>query len=199
MPRPLYPLACALLAVAACGGDRFDAERIREPAERGVVLAQVLLGGMYDKGEGGVQENDAEAVRWYRRAVEQEGSTEQGAEGARRSAQFSLGVIYDRGGVGVAPNHAEAVRWYRLAATRGHPGAQHNLGVMYESGRGVAEDHMQAYAWFSVAAAAGVESMQEDLRQHRAGLRSAMTTAQIRQAEQLVVELQGKIQSQGRS
>ena len=202
MRRPPYPLACVLLAIAAaCGGGAggIDAERLRESAERGVVLAQVLLGAMYDNGEGGVPENDAEAVRWYRRAAEQGDLAQSGAQGAQRSAQFNLGVIYDQGGIGVVPDKAEAVKWYRLAASRGHAGAQHNLGAMYETGQGVAEDHVQAYAWFSVAAAAGEVSMQEDLRQHRERLRSAMTAAQFRQAERLVVELQGKIQSQGRS
>ncbi len=39
-------------------------------AEQGNALAQSILGGMYDEGQG-VPQDYAEAVRWYRRAAEQ--------------------------------------------------------------------------------------------------------------------------------
>lgn len=47
-----------------------DFEAIRARAEAGDVLAQLILGIMYEIGEG-VVENDQEAVKWYRMAAEQ--------------------------------------------------------------------------------------------------------------------------------
>ena len=34
-------------------------------------------------------------------------------------------------------DNREAVRWYRKSAEQGYPKAQHNLGLMYDTGRGV--------------------------------------------------------------
>ena len=83
---------------------------------------------MYDIGRG-VPEDDAEAVRWYRRAAEQ----------GHAGAQYFLGLMYDYG-LGVPLDDAEAVIWYRLAAEQGDASAQNNLGVMYGTGEGVPQD-----------------------------------------------------------
>ena len=50
----------------------------------------------------GVPEDDAEAVKWYRKAAEQ---------GFAKS-QHNLGVMYDKG-TRVPQNHAALVKWYR--------------------------------------------------------------------------------------
>ncbi|MFO7642063.1 MAG: serine/threonine-protein kinase, partial [Candidatus Competibacteraceae bacterium] len=92
----------------------------------------------------GVAQDDAEAVRWYRRAAEQ-GDAE---------AQANLGWMYLQGR-GVAQDHAEAVRWYRQAAEQGFSKAQFNLGWMYAEDRGVAQDYAEAARWFRQAAAHG--------------------------------------------
>ena len=77
-------------------------------AEQGHAPAQTRLGFMYAKGDG-VEEDHAEAVRWFRLAAEQ----------GLAPAQFNLGVMYEDGD-GVEEDHVEAVRWYRLAAEQGH-------------------------------------------------------------------------------
>ena len=77
--------------------------------------AQYALGWMYYKGRG-VPQDDAEAVKWYRRAAEQ---------GLAR-AQYNLGMRYSNGR-GVPQNDAEAVKWYRRAAEQGHADAQNAL------------------------------------------------------------------------
>ena len=59
-----------------------------------------------------------EAVKWYRKAAEQNFA----------EAQYNLGVCYDNG-QGVAKDYAEAVKWYRKAAEQNHAQAQYNLGV----------------------------------------------------------------------
>jgi len=44
-----------------------------------------------------------------------------------------------------------AKKWYEKAAKSGHPDAQRNLGVMYESGHGLARDFENAYIWLYAA------------------------------------------------
>ena len=56
------------------------------------------LGNMYEKGRG-VQQNYAEAVKWYRKSDCTDG-------------YHNLGLMYARGR-GVQQNYAEAVKWYR--------------------------------------------------------------------------------------
>ena len=68
-------------------------------AEQGDVGAQTLIGLMYDEGYG-VPENDAEAVKWFRKAAEQ----------GHAKAQNNPGVMYLRG-TGVPANAANAYMW----------------------------------------------------------------------------------------
>jgi TPR repeat protein len=80
-----------------------------------------------------VAKDQAEAVKWYRKAAEQNFA----------AAQYNLAVCYDRGD-GVAEDHVEAVKWYRKAAEQNFAEAQYNLGICYERGDGVAEDWVEA-------------------------------------------------------
>ena len=70
-----------------------------------------------------------EAVKWFRKAAEQNYA----------EAQYILGVCYEQG-EGVAKDQVEAVKWYRKAAEQNDAEAQYNLGICYERGDGVAED-----------------------------------------------------------
>ena len=74
---------------------------------------------MYSKGQG-VPQDDKEAIKWWRLAVEQ-GDAE---------AQCNLGVMYYEG-IGVPQDYEEAVKWYRLAAEQRHERAQFNLEMMH--------------------------------------------------------------------
>jgi TPR repeat protein len=73
---------------------------------------------MHKEGRG-VEQDDAEAVKWYRLAAEQ---------GYAR-AQTNLGWMHEKGR-GVDQNDAEAVKWYRLAAQQGYARAQAYLARM---------------------------------------------------------------------
>jgi len=66
--------------------------------------AQFNLAVKYATGDG-VPKNDAEAVKWYRKAAEQ----------GEVTAQSNLGAMYHNGD-GVPKNDAEAAKWYRKAA-----------------------------------------------------------------------------------
>ncbi len=83
-----------------------------------MAVAQHNLGYMYQHGEG-VEENDVDAVKWYRKAAEQ----------GLAVAQYNLGYMYDNG-EGVEESDTEAVKWYRNAAAQGQDDAKRRLADM---------------------------------------------------------------------
>ena len=114
-------------------------------AEQGSSKAQCFLGFMYDFGFG-VEQEDSEAMKWYRLAAEQ-GYDEVNiinlakknvpealkilttdAENGVAEAQYSLGAMYANG-EGVPQDDQEAMKWYRLAAEQGHSEAKINIKV----------------------------------------------------------------------
>jgi TPR repeat protein len=109
-------------------------------AEEGTPNAHFALGFVYEQVKGDPQ-NDAEAVKWYRKA----------AEKGHAQAQHNLGIMYANGR-GIARNDVEAVKWYTKAAEQNIAKAQVNLGSMYQRGRGTREDPILAYVWFTIAA-----------------------------------------------
>jgi len=66
-------------------------------------------------------------------------------------------------GDGVPQDYVEAANWFRIAAEKGHSGAQHNLGVMYENGQGVSKDPIEAAKWYRLAADQGHPGSQNNL------------------------------------
>lgn len=92
----------AFLPVAATAQTP-DFEAIYVRAVMGDEKAQFVLGLMYSVGEG-VEENDQEAIKWYRLAAEQ----------GYADAQNNLGVMYAIG-QGVTKNYVEAYKWAILA------------------------------------------------------------------------------------
>ena len=85
-----------------------------------------------------------EAVKWFRKAAEQEDKT----------AQYWLGDSYDKG-KGASKDEAEAVKWFRKAADHGDAESQTRLANHYEAGRGVKKDDAEAMKWYKRAAAQG--------------------------------------------
>ena len=82
---------------------------IKRKAETGDAKARFNLGQMLRLGKG-IEQDDAEAVKWYRLAAEQ----------GDADAQYNLGWMYANGR-GVEQDDAEAVKWYRLAAEQDMP------------------------------------------------------------------------------
>lgn len=107
-------------------------ERLRRAAEQGDVDAQYNLGNKYHIGLG-VDEDKAEAVKWYRKAAEQ----------GHVSVQINLAACYANGD-GVKQDKSESIRWLRKAAEQGEALAQLKLGFCYEKGDGVSEDKTEA-------------------------------------------------------
>lgn len=81
------------------------------------------LGRMYDEGYG-TEQNDEQAVYWFRKAAEQGDSM----------GQCKLGLMY-ADGKGVTQNYEEAVKWLRLAAEQGIADAQQTLELIYANGQ----------------------------------------------------------------
>jgi TPR repeat protein len=86
----------------------YDRSRLRPLAERGDPYAQYNLGEMFDSGRV-FQEDDREALKWYRRAAEQ----------GFAPAQYNLGSMYRTGHI-VAKDLTLARMWYDLAASPSH-------------------------------------------------------------------------------
>ena len=115
------------------------AELWRPLAENGNALAQYRLGTLYVEGKG-VEQSDATAFTWMRRAAIQ-GNAE---------AQYGIGASYIDG-LGVKKDETEAAKWFQRAANQGMVFAQINLGLLYASGTGVPQDNVEAFKWLEIA------------------------------------------------
>ena len=150
---------------------------IRAKAEKGDAQSQYELGCAFSFGNFGVAKDEVEAVKWYRKAAEQNNASGQynlggcycfghglakdeaeavkwyrkAAEQNYAPAQYNLDFCYAKG-EGVAKDEAEAMKWYRKGAEQGNALAQSSLGLCYENGRGVTKDEVEAVKWFRKAA-----------------------------------------------
>ena len=121
----------------------------RDLAEGGDAEAQFAL-GLQCTEVGVASADSAQAVRWFRRAAEQD----------HPSAQLKLGLMLAVGD-GVARDDEQALGWIRKAAEGGDAGAQFNLGSRchrrsvdpLDGDRPFAR--RDAYKWFRIAAGQG--------------------------------------------
>ena len=122
-------------------------------AEKGNPEAQYKVGWNYFHGEGVPQDNK-EALKWYRLAVEQ----------GHAKAQGVLGFLYLTGN-GITKDHKEAFKLTSLSAKQGEAGFQYNLGLMYENGLGneVPQDYKEAFKWYRLAVEQGFARAQTSL------------------------------------
>jgi TPR repeat protein len=96
-------------------GDYKGALAIWQPlAEKGDVAMQLLVGSIYDYGQG-VPQDDAEAAKWYERAAKQ-GSAK---------GQYQLGAIYARSPQ--VKNPVEGYKWLTIAAHALRSGPQDGI------------------------------------------------------------------------
>ena len=136
-------LSIAFFHCVRCGANSTESGKINtliELANTGDANAQFNLGMMYSSGRG-VPRNDVEAVKWFRKAAEQNNV----------QAQLTLGNMYSSGR-GVPRNDAEAVKWLRKAAKQNNVQAQLTLGIMYSTECGVPRNDAEAVKWFRKAA-----------------------------------------------
>jgi uncharacterized protein len=163
--------------------DRKVLAEIRAGADKGDAKAQYELGRAFFSGALGVAKDEAEAVKWFRKAAEQNVA----------DAQFSLGVCYANGR-GVTKDDAEAVKWFRKAAEQNLADAQYNLGVCYDSGEGVAKDEVEAYKWWLLAAGQG----NDDAKYNMTIVENKMSREQIAEGQRLARDFKPrKVPSEG--
>ena len=101
------------------------------------------------------------------------------AENGNLAAAVNVGVYYAHGKDGIPRNFSEAFKWWHMAAERGNPVGQMDVGELYESGRGVELDFVEAYKWFSLAILLGENRAQILLDR----LTPHMTQGQIMEAQ----------------
>jgi TPR repeat protein len=151
-------LAAALLM---CQGERARAQssdqdlakqkviaNLKEMAAAGDVKSQVQIGLAYLTGDG-VTKNDAEGVKWLRKAADQDNPV----------AERYLAEMYFKGR-GVPADTAEAAKWLRMAAEQGDAQSQHNLAVLYSQGLGVPRNKKEAATWMRKSAEQGLAAGQ---------------------------------------
>ena len=93
-------------------------------ANQGNIDAQFQLALMYETGEGLLQKNYSESLKWYSLAANQ-GHDDAitwlrlAANEGNSDAQYYVGYMYENGH-GIFQDYVEAAKWYRLAADQGH-------------------------------------------------------------------------------
>ena|SRR2546427_3363073 len=130
-------------------------------AEQGNEDAQLILGKMYNLGQGVKQDRD-QSIKWFKASAVQ----------GNADAQFFLGSMY------LLPQKdiAEGVKWLRLSAEQGLQDAQYLLGKAYlHDCKELPRDPVQGYMWLRLAAKDNQKFFQDELD----GLAKQMTADQI--------------------
>jgi TPR repeat protein len=151
----LAGIVTTLYATGVAAVTAQEGPMIMRLAERGSAGAQVLLAGMYLRGEGGVARDDRKAAEWLEKAAVQ----------GNVYAEMKLGDLYAKG-QGVPKNLEVAADWREKAANRGSVRAQKLLGKMYLDGEGVAKDPGKAEYWLNRAALEGGDAEAQYLLAH---------------------------------
>ena len=125
-------------------------ELVANCANKGNTEAEALLGLLYLKGIGTIN-NDDLAFKYISKA----------ANRGFANAQYNLGRLY-KYGVGCDLDFKEAVKWFKNATENGNQRAAYSLGYMYYKGIAVAQDYRNAIYWF--------EQSDDYMAQHYLGL-----------------------------
>jgi TonB family protein len=118
-------------------------ERAQAGAQAGSSAAMIVLGRIYETGNG-APKDEAASLAWFRKA----------ADAGNPRGVNDLGNCYTFGR-GVPVDLAEGLRLYRKAAEAGDAAAMSNLGSAYEAARGVPRDYAIALQWFRKSADLG--------------------------------------------
>ena len=140
-------LLCILMLLAAAGpaiaNEAAVFDRKMAAARQGDPEAQYDVAYRYEKGRG-VDEDEEEALAWYRKAADQD----------LAKAQYKLGMCYLKG-KGTDPDRQQAREWLRKAAEKGYPPAQYHLGKLFTTRPG--RNYRMALEWLEKAQDAGYE------------------------------------------
>jgi len=183
-----------------------DIDALKAKAEAGDAASQTSLGWAYQKGTG-VRPDMKEAVKWFKKAADQNapdalaalGEMTQAGRGVKCdvkeaarlyrlaaekgsvAGQYNLAYLYEQGS-GVDQSETEAARWYQSAAEGGDPLARYDIGQRYMLGVGISTNRVQAFMWLTLAAGQG----QTDSGRLLKNLRAQMSSAELAQARQML-------------
>jgi uncharacterized protein len=93
-------------------------EKLIPLAEHGHSAAQYNIGVMHEWGNGVPQDN-ANALKWYKRS----------AERSHKDAQNNLGALYSKG-EGAEEDFVEALKWFIISSENGSEGGQKNIRIV---------------------------------------------------------------------
>ncbi|MCG2659752.1 MAG: sel1 repeat family protein [Kiritimatiellae bacterium] len=142
----IVSISASCMVLNSCSEPVNRYELTKERAEKGNVFAQITMGVDSRDGQG-VEQNYAEALRWFRMAASQ----------GDPNAYFYIGSMYECGN-GVKKNYSEALKMYLKAAeAKGFSLAQYIVGNYYLSGKGVLKDAEEGLKWHRKAAREGNE------------------------------------------
>jgi hypothetical protein len=105
--KVLFPALCLLFLSGTAKADARRVQLTLEAAMKGDAKAQNRLGVFYEIGAS-VEQNDEEAVKWFRMAADQ----------GHGEALFNLGEMYEQGR-GVPKNIQEAIALYKKSCAAG--------------------------------------------------------------------------------
>lgn len=135
--------ADALVGTAILYGDNLDDGNhafmfVKEAAEKGNKLGQLLLARVYDWGMWGIDEDIHEAEKWYKKAAQQDDN----------NARFGLGRIYvENNDMGY--NTQDGIKLIEKAAREGDREANDYLGNCYHYGIFVKKDINKAWNFYT--------------------------------------------------
>ncbi len=118
-------------------------------ARRGNGYAAYDIGRMYLLGQG-CEEDEEEAQRWFRDALEAFQTAEMAAE-KKGYLRYRIGKCHAYGH-GTEQNYEESARWFRQVVEDGNPVAAYSLGGQYLRGQGVEQSDTEAYSLYYLAA-----------------------------------------------
>jgi TPR repeat protein len=133
-------------------------ELARESSGRGSRYGQYALGGLHEVGEGGLAQDDTQAIAFYGLAAAQ----------GLDAAQCQLGIKYGGGNQYIVHDQAEALRLFQLAAAQGYSSGLFLVADCHERGHGVRKSKAEAIRWYRRAQAAGDPDAAGKLRRLRA-------------------------------
>jgi len=177
----LISVTSVVRADYASGKDAYDMEeyatawqKLLPLAEAGDTESQILIGRMYNNGNG-VTADLAKGAAYYKRA----------ATVGNSRAQALLAFLYTSGR-GVPKDHKQALHWYQKAADNGDAYAQLDLAWIYGEGRSAKLDYVQAYKWYFIVSKN--DNICDCLLDGKDIVAAKMTKQEIQQAEVLASE-----------
>jgi len=116
------------------------ADILREKIKSKDAEFQYLVGKCYYWGNGGIEQNHTESIKWFKLAAKQE----------HDDAQSYLGImLYD--GEGINKNVEEAFNWHERSANQGNAFSQNSLANFYYNGEVVSQDYDKAFELYALA------------------------------------------------